>query len=284
MAVGVARPVLGRLGPADDEAIDDDLDRVALVLVERRRLGQVVLLAVHPDPDEALLAGRLEDPVALGLAVLDERAEDEQPGPLGHRQDLVDDLLDGLALDLAAAGGAVRVADPGEQQAEVVVDLGDRPDGGPRVPAGALLVDRDRRREPVDLVDVRLLHLAQELAGVGATGSRRSGAGPRRRSCRRRGCDFPLPDSPVITTSRSRGNSTVTFLRLCSRAPRTTIRSWGTPAVYRNRVKQNRCSCCRPAGRPIVAPLALALRSVFLCPLRHNRNKIREPRPGRAGI
>src|SRR4051812_11524240 len=32
-----------------------------------------------------------------------------------------------------------------------------------------------------------------------------------------------------MTTSWSRGNSTVTFLRLCSRAPRTTIRSWGTP-------------------------------------------------------
>ena len=31
----------------------------------------------------------------------------------------------------------------------------------------ALLVDGDGRRQPVDLVDVRLLHLAQELAGVG---------------------------------------------------------------------------------------------------------------------
>ena len=31
----------------------------------------------------------------------------------------------------------------------------------------ALLVDRDRRRESVDVVDVRLLHLPQELAGIG---------------------------------------------------------------------------------------------------------------------
>src|SRR5882672_6861421 len=35
--------------------------------------------------------------------------------------------------------------------------------------------------------------------------------------------DFPEPDKPVITTSRSRGISTSTFLRLCSRAPRTEI-------------------------------------------------------------
>src|SRR6478609_12069576 len=31
--------------------------------------------------------------------------------------------------------------------------------------------------------------------------------------------DLPEPDSPVITTSLSRGFSTSTFLRLCSRAP-----------------------------------------------------------------
>src|SRR5882724_8352784 len=33
--------------------------------------------------------------------------------------------------------------------------------------------------------------------------------------------DLPDPDSPVMTTSLSRGISTSTFLRLCSRAPRT---------------------------------------------------------------
>src|SRR3954454_16147266 len=35
--------------------------------------------------------------------------------------------------------------------------------------------------------------------------------------------DLPDPDSPVMTTSLSRGISTSTFLRLCSRAPLTTI-------------------------------------------------------------
>ena len=106
-AVVVARGALGRLGVADDVAVDDDLDRVALVLVELGRVGEVEQLAVDADADEALPAGRLEDAVALGLAVLDERAEDEQPRPLRQGQDLVDDLLDRLALDLVAVG-AVR--------------------------------------------------------------------------------------------------------------------------------------------------------------------------------
>ena len=129
--------------------------------------GEVVHLAVDADPDEALPPGALEDAIALGLAVLDQRSEDEQPRPLRQREDLVDDLLDRLALDRMAVR-AVRVAGPGEQQPEVVVDLGDGPDRRPRVARRALLVDRDRRAQAVDLVDVRLLHLAEELAGVGA--------------------------------------------------------------------------------------------------------------------
>ena len=152
---------------ADDVAIDDDLDRVALVLVELGRVGDVDHLAIDPDPDEALAPGAVEDPVALGLAVLDERPEDEQAGALGQGQHLVDDLLDRLALD-GVAVGAVRDADAGEEQPQVVVDLGHRPDRRARVARRALLVDRDGRRQAVDLVDVRLLHLAEELAGVGA--------------------------------------------------------------------------------------------------------------------
>src|SRR3954471_15453583 len=38
--------------------------------------------------------------------------------------------------------------------------------------------------------------------------------------------DLPEPDSPVMTPSESRGSSTVTSLRLCSRAPVTTMEFW----------------------------------------------------------
>src|SRR4026207_1948400 len=37
--------------------------------------------------------------------------------------------------------------------------------------------------------------------------------------------DLPDPDSPVITVNRSRGISTLIFLRLCWRAPLTLMRS-----------------------------------------------------------
>ena len=86
--------------------------------------------------------------------------------PSGQGENLVDDLGHALALDLVTVG-AMRVADPREQQAQVVVDFRHRPDRRPRVPAGALLIDADGRREAIDLVDVRLFHLAQELPGIG---------------------------------------------------------------------------------------------------------------------
>src|SRR5690349_2126353 len=50
--------------------------------------------------------------------------------------------------------------------------------------------------------------------------------------------DFPEPESPVITVRRLRGIETETFLRLCSRAPRTTRYSWAiAPKGTRSRAR-----------------------------------------------
>ena len=137
------------LGVAHDVAVDDDLDRVTLVLVEFRGVGDIDHLAIDADADEALAPGAIEDPVALGLAILDERPQDEETSPFRKGQHLVHDLLDRLALD-GVAVGAMRDPDPREQQAQVVVDLGDRADRRARVARGALLLDRDGGGQPVD--------------------------------------------------------------------------------------------------------------------------------------
>jgi hypothetical protein len=119
---------------------------------------------------------------------------------------------------------AIRIADAREQQAQVVVDLGDRADGRARVVAGRLLLDRDRRRQALDQVDVGLLHQLQELPRVG--GQRLDVAalpfGVQRVEGERR---LARPDRPVITTSWLRGMSRLMFLRLCVRAPRTRMYS-----------------------------------------------------------
>ena len=72
-----------------------------------------------------------------------------------------------LRLDRQTGRRRVGNADARPQQAHVVVDFGDGRDGGARVFRGRLLLDRDCRGKPVDLVDVGLLHHLEELARVG---------------------------------------------------------------------------------------------------------------------
>ena len=159
-----AQPQVG----AHHEPVDDDLDRVLELLVELgHALLEDVLLAVDLDAREALAGQILEDVLVLALAVADDRRVDREPRPLLELQHLVDDRVEALPRDRLAADRAVRTPDPRVEQAQVVVDLGHGADRRARVARGRLLVDRDRRAEAVDVVDVRLLHHLQELPRVG---------------------------------------------------------------------------------------------------------------------
>ena len=163
--------------------------------------------------------------LVLALAVAHDRRVDGEARPLREPQDLVDDRLEALAGDRPAADRAVRPADARVEQAQVVVDLGDGADGRARVPRRRLLVDRDRRREPVDRVDVRLLHHLQELARVG--GERLDVAALALRVDRVEGEARLAGAGQARDADRAafRGSRTVTSLRLCSRAPWTTSSS-----------------------------------------------------------
>ena len=151
----------------EHEPVDHDLDRVLELLVEHDLVLEQPLLAVDLDAREAVATELLEHVAELALAVAHDRRVDREARSLRQREDLLDDLVEALARDRAPADGAVRPADARVQQAQVVVDLGHRADRRARVARGRLLVDRDRRREPVDRVDVGLLHHLQELARVG---------------------------------------------------------------------------------------------------------------------
>ncbi len=100
------------------------------------------------------------------LLLAHHRRQHREARPLGQLQHLIDHLLDGLRRDRLPAVVAVHGADARPQQAQVVVDLGRRPDRRARVARPGLLLDRDRRRQPLDRIDVGLVHLVEELAGV----------------------------------------------------------------------------------------------------------------------
>jgi hypothetical protein len=107
----------------------------------------------------------------LALPVHDDRREDHEPRLLvlrtAHRQGRVDHLRNGhrgkLLLRMVRAIG---VADARVEQAQVIVDLGDGPHRRARIVRRRLLLDRDRRRQAFDQVDVGLFHELQELPRV----------------------------------------------------------------------------------------------------------------------
>ncbi len=158
---------LAQVGP-HDEPIDHDRDVVLVLLVELDVLLEPAQLAVHLHAREALGAELLEELPVLTLAPAHDRRQHHEAGVLRQHHHLVDDLLGRLGGDRPAAVVTVRMPDPGPEQAQVVVDLGDRAHRRARVPRRCLLVDRNRRAEPLDRVDIGLVHLPEELARVRA--------------------------------------------------------------------------------------------------------------------
>jgi hypothetical protein len=140
---------------------------VLVFLVERRSFVDLVELAVDADAGVAGLLPLGEFLAVLALAAADDRGEQIKARAFGESHHPVDHLADLLGGDRLAGRGAVGHADARPEQAHIVVDLGDGGDGGARVAAGRLLLDRNGGAEALDVIDVRLLHQLEELARIG---------------------------------------------------------------------------------------------------------------------
>ena len=113
----------------NDDAVDDHLDGVLVLLGELGRVGELHGFAVHTGTRVALRQQVLEKVHKLALTCADDGREDLQASAFGVLLQNVHDLLRGLLGDFFAALGAVRVADARPEQTHVVVDFGDGTDG-----------------------------------------------------------------------------------------------------------------------------------------------------------
>ena len=154
----------------DLKLVYDHLDVVVLVAVYLHAARDLHQLAVDADVQVSLAAHRLEELAVVALAASHQGGEDEYALGGILVEDHVDDALLGVFHHLLAGGVAVGAAGAGEEQAQVVVDLGGRPDGRARILVGGFLLNADHGREAGDLVDVGALHAAEEVAGVGREG------------------------------------------------------------------------------------------------------------------
>ncbi len=103
----------------------------------------------------------------MSFAAADEGGEDHYfiIGIIGEHTfvDLVFSVLDHLfACDIG-----VCFAGAGVQEAQEVIDLGDRTDGRPWIPTGCFLFDADDGAEAVDFFYIGAFYAAEKLAGVG---------------------------------------------------------------------------------------------------------------------
>ena len=128
---GIGQP-RGQPGPHHD-AVDHDLDIVLQLLVERRRLLDLVELAVDLDALEAALLQIRQFLAVFALAPAHDGGQQIEPRPLRHGHDPVHHLGHGLALDGQAGRRRIGDADPREEQAHIVVDLRHRADGRARI-------------------------------------------------------------------------------------------------------------------------------------------------------
>ena len=99
----------------DRQPVYYHVDVVLFVLLQLDFLRQVVGDAVHPAADIAGPAGVLQDLGVFALFAPDDRRHDLDAGGLRELKHLVDDLVDGLLLDLLAADRTVGGAQPGPQ-------------------------------------------------------------------------------------------------------------------------------------------------------------------------
>ena len=134
---------------------------------ERRHLVERIGDAVDPHPHEPGLLNRLEHVAVRAPPAADQRREDHHPRLRPAAPRIVCSISAGVCCAIGVPHfGHSHVAHPRHEQPQVVVDLGDRGDRAPRIRIAPPLVDGDRRLQAFDAVDVRPLHLLEELPRV----------------------------------------------------------------------------------------------------------------------
>jgi len=127
---------------------------------------QIVNLTVDTHPNKSLRAQVVEQIDIFAFAADDQWRKYHQSRFFRQFQYVINHLRDCLCRQRQIVVGALRFADPCIQQAQVVVNLGDRAYRRTRVVATCLLLDRDCRRQALDQVDIGFFHQLEELARI----------------------------------------------------------------------------------------------------------------------
>src|SRR5262249_48134558 len=123
-------------------------------------------LAVDASAQKSLLQQIDEQVLVFALLTLNERRENRIASPLWQPEHSIQNLLTRLSRNRSAALVTTGRSDASEQNSQVLVDLGDRPDRTARISTARLLLNGDRRSQSGNRIDVWLGHLAQKLSSI----------------------------------------------------------------------------------------------------------------------
>src|SRR5262245_29980040 len=150
---------------SEGEAIDDDLER----FLRNRRFFDFVELTnrlLHQQAMEARLTQAVANFVPSHRRSRQGKRQDHRRA-FGQCSELTKHRLRRVTFDDALAAVAIEHGDLGEQQLEMVVELGHGADRGTRGAHGPALIDGDGRWDALDAFDVGLVHTVEKLARVG---------------------------------------------------------------------------------------------------------------------
>ena len=123
-------------------------------------------LAVHPDTGKTLFLYSLNNLFVSALALTNDRSHYHQLGSFLKPHYGVNHLVHRLTGDRLAAYRAVRFADSGVKQSQVVVNLSYRSHSRTRVSVGGLLIYGNSRGKSLNVFHIGLFHLSKELTGI----------------------------------------------------------------------------------------------------------------------
>ena len=149
-----------------DDTINDHINVVLEFLVERRHLVNLIEGAVHLDALKTFLLQIGKFLAIFALTTADHWREQIKTGAFRQCQHAIDHLGHSLALNREARRWRIGNTDTRPEQAHIVVDFGDSADRRTRIARGRFLLDGDSGREPVDLIDIGLLHHLQKLPRI----------------------------------------------------------------------------------------------------------------------
>ena len=148
------------------QPVHHHLNGVLPVLIQLELLGQVMDFPINPNPGIAGLAQVIKDRLILTLAVPYQWRQNQDVTTSGDILNGINNLLHRLRGYLPPALRTVRMTDAGKKQPQVIIGLGYCAHSGARIFRRPLLVNRYGGAQALNIVNLRLLHPAQELAGI----------------------------------------------------------------------------------------------------------------------